>query len=65
MEGTLADPPRDLSCAVCSSPECKQFHEAPYPDDYPFLPGGYARDAEHGPPEHENVGKRRRKLRCS
>jgi hypothetical protein len=56
-DGTLVDPPGVPSCAVCGSDECGQFHHAPYPDDYPFMPnvshdpavfraaGGYDRHA--------------------
>lgn len=69
MEGTLVDPPRDPSCAVCGSDTCEAFHNAPYPDDYPLLPrgpgrGGYDRNGDNNVEPREIAGTRRRKLRC-
>lgn len=66
-EGTLADPPGVPSCAVCggADPNCTnhQFEHAPYPDDYPFLPGGYDRNGDQNVTPRPLVGARRRKLR--
>ena len=60
-EGTLADPPGVSSCAVCGSEDCKQFHEAPYPSDYPFLPGGYEKNASHDVQPRPIAGERKKR----
>lgn len=66
QDGTLVDPPGDPSCTVCGSDECARFHEAPYPDDYPFLPGGYDRHGDQNVQPRPQKGRRRGGgLRCS
>ena len=58
---TLAVPLGVSSCPVCGSDTCRQFHEAPYPADYPFLPGGYDPDAEQSVEPLDVRGRRARK----
>lgn len=62
-EETLADPLGVSSCAVCGSSECKRFHEAPYPSDYPFLPGGYDRRGDQNVQPRPIEGARKRGMR--
>lgn len=64
--GTLYQPEGEGACSVCGSLECEQFHEAPYPEHYPFLPGGYRVGATYGPPDPPPPrGHRTQGLRCS
>ncbi len=60
-EGTLADPPGVPSCAICGSDDCVHFKEAPYPETYPFLPGGYDKRGDQNVQPRPIVGKRTRK----